>query len=118
VTLEDHTKWFKNKLLSEKCFLYFFLVNKVPAGQVRIEIGDQETVIGISIDEAFRGKSLSSELLIKSTSDFLLANSGQTITAYVKVENTASYKSFLKAGFSCSEILDVKGNKSYKLIKQ
>src|SRR5687768_12043240 len=51
VLLENHIAWFKEKLLSEECYLYFFSHNEDPVGQVRIEMTATEKVIGISIDE-------------------------------------------------------------------
>jgi len=117
VPLDKHVEWFKSKLLSAECFLYFFTSDFVPAGQVRIERSAEEIIIGISVDEQFRGRSLSSRILTQASDDFSKTHPGEKITAYIKTENQASYKSFLRAGFSELEIVHVNGIKSYKLIK-
>ena len=118
VEFRQHENWFINKLLSKNCFLYFFTLGNTPFGQVRIEIGEGETIIGISLDEAFRGSAMSSKLLLQATDDFLQIMPGQKIIAYIKTENQVSYKSFLTAGFSYSDIVVIEEVKSYKLIKQ
>jgi UDP-2,4-diacetamido-2,4,6-trideoxy-beta-L-altropyranose hydrolase len=116
---ENHVKWFLAKLNSKECHFYLFLneENK-PVGQVRIDSNEKETVIGISIDEAFRGRSIGTEMLKKSTADYLHKHSSKNIVAYIKQENTASYNIFKKAGFSNEEIVTEQGHRSYKLYKK
>jgi RimJ/RimL family protein N-acetyltransferase len=87
-------------------------------GQVRIDKNEKEIVIGISIDEKFRGKSLGSEMLLQSTDDYLKKHSNSTITAYIKTENKASLAIFKKAGFSNEELTTEQANQSYKLYKK
>jgi spore coat polysaccharide biosynthesis protein SpsF len=116
---EDHVQWFKQKLGSGKCFFYlFFDENNTPIGQVRIDSGNDETVIGISVDEYFRGRSYGKQMLIQATDDFLLKNPSSVITAYIKVENAASLTVFKKAGFTNEEPVIEKGHRSYKLSKK
>jgi len=116
---EDHVKWFKQKLESGTCFFYLFLdTNNTPIGQVRIDSGNSETVIGISVDEHFRGKSYGKQMLIQATDDFLIKNSSIVITAYIKVENIASRALFKKAGFANEESVTEQGYASYKLSKK
>jgi len=40
------------------------------------------------------------------------------IVAYIKDDNEASYKSFLAAGFSENELVQIDGVNSYRLIKK
>jgi RimJ/RimL family protein N-acetyltransferase len=90
----------------------------VPAGQVRIDYNGKETIIGISIDEAFRGRSIGSAMLKKACSNYLNKHSEAVITAYIKFDNAASYAIFKKAGFSNEEIVEEQDFKSYKLYKK
>ncbi|MCW3083821.1 MAG: UDP-2,4-diacetamido-2,4, 6-trideoxy-beta-L-altropyranose hydrolase [Bacteroidetes bacterium] len=118
VIYEDHVRWFRLKLTSENCFFYLFSNDRdEPVGQVRIDKSGAEIVIGISIDEAFRGKSLAVEMLKKATGNYLQKFPEASITAYIKVENTSSLNSFRKAGFTNEENVEVQGCKSYKLYK-
>ena len=119
VEYDNHVKWFLSKLNSKACHFYlFFNEENIPVGQVRIDTNEKETVIGVSIDEAFRGKSIGSEMLKKSTEDYLHKHPSAIIAAYIKQENTASYNIFKKAGFSNEEIVSEQGIKSYKLYKK
>lgn len=119
VSYKNHVKWFQSKLTSENCFLYFFLNEEnVPVGQIRIEKGEKETVIGISIDSMHRGKGLASTMLKMASEDYLKKHTLEVITAYIKAENTSSYHSFLKAGFNDEILVTEQGVKSFKLFKK
>jgi len=119
IAYDDHVNWFRSKVGSANCFLYLFLNDTGEAvGQVRIDKGSEEAVIGISIAEAFRGKSMGVEMLTGSTDDYLNKYPTDTIIAYIKVENVASNKSFIKAGFDNEEIVTYKDFKCYKLYKK
>jgi RimJ/RimL family protein N-acetyltransferase len=112
ITYESHVKWFNSKLQSPVCFFYLFLNEEnQPIGQVRIDNNGKETVIGISIDEHFRGKKLGSILIQMASEDYLKNHSSENLVAYIKQENSASYNSFTKAGFGKEEIVTEKGIK-------
>jgi RimJ/RimL family protein N-acetyltransferase len=118
VIYENHVKWFNSKLDLENYHFYLFQNEEnIPVGQVRIVQGP-ETIIGISIDKNFRGKSLGAEMLKQACTDFLLKNTSEIIAAYIKIENKASYSIFKKAGFRNEEIVMEQGFKSYKLYKK
>lgn len=118
VIYENHVKWFREKLNNPDYFFYLFLnLSDVPVGQVRIVKGP-ETIIGISIDPAFRGKSLGVEMLRMACEDFLNKHKKEEIIAYIKKENTASYFTFKKAGFSDEEVVMEQNCLSYKLYKK
>jgi len=100
IRYDDHLKWFHARLASSNCFLYlFFNDESLPVGQVRIE-KSKETIIDISVDENFRGRSYSSKILKMACTDYLAQSKGDTIFSYIKTNNPASYKSFIKSGFS------------------
>lgn len=115
----SHVKWFNSRIKSDKADFFIFLdLDDNPVGQVRIERQLGEAVIGISVDSEFRGKSLSSKMLMMATLDFFTRNPGQTIVAYIKVENISSYKAFCQAGFVYDRELKLKGFNSYRLFKE
>lgn len=117
IIYEQHVNWFKNRLHDKNCYLYFFTEAGTPVGQVRIDTGIEDTVIGVSVDRHFRGKSLSTKMLVMATNDFLNANPGQKVSAYIKEKNLTSYNAFLKAGFKESGKITIQGVESFKLIK-
>jgi RimJ/RimL family protein N-acetyltransferase len=90
---------------------------KIPAGQVRIDKSGNEIIIGISIDEKFRGKHLGSEMLMQASNDYLIKFPGAVISAYIKEDNISSIKAFQRAGFTDTEKVIIEGSPSYKLKK-
>ena len=101
IEYSNHLKWFQSKLHSTDCKFYLFLNNDQHAvGQVRIDKQHDEIVIGISIDEAFRGMSYGTEMLTSATAAYFREHPKAVIIAYIKVENTPSYNIFKKAGFT------------------
>ena len=115
---ENHVKWFQSKLQSKDCFFYLFLNDEnKPVGQVRIDKGGDEIIIGISIDKNFRGQSLGGILLEMASDDYLSKHPTATILAYIKKENTASLNIFMKAGFTNKETVIAHNSESYKLYK-
>lgn len=119
VNYNDHILWFNTKLAANNCFFYLFLnASNTPVGQVRIDKTEKETIIGISIDEHFRGHGLATILLNLATDNYLTNFSNEIIIAYIKLSNQSSYKSFIKAGFEMKDIKEVNGCKSYTLFKK
>lgn len=117
IKLEDHKKWFINKINSPDCIFYIVKDNmKNFIGQVRFdEVQDKEFVIGISINKSFRGKGLGS-LIIKVSSDKIIKeNNANKIYAYIKKENNASLKSFLRADYIIDNEEIINGIKASKL---
>lgn len=108
IPFEVHIKWFNSKINDDK---FWFIVFEnhcgIPVGQVRIQvISDNQALIGISNDSAFRGKGYASDMLKKSTQYFLSQFPEMTINAYIKLENKASEKAFINAGFQLEEIVE------------
>ena len=116
IDYDIHVNWFLRKLNNKNCFFYLFFNEKKEAvGQVRIEKKGNETIIGISIDTFHRGHSYSCEMLKKSCHDYLEKYPLDKITAYIKIENTLSIKSFQNAGFMDLQEVNFEGVKSCKL---
>jgi RimJ/RimL family protein N-acetyltransferase len=115
VSRSEHANWFRRKLSDQNCILYYFSSGDQPVGQVRIEKGKQETVIGISVDQDFRGKGISPKMLELACRDFFEKNPGTEIYAYIKEENSASLKAFIKAGFKHTERTVISSSPSFKL---
>ena len=113
ISLETHQKWFKNNLNSKNKFLLVLEVDNIPAGTVKF---NSEGVIGISLDEKFRGKNLG-VVLIKEGINFIKSCTDiKKITAYVKKDNTPSIKLFEKAGFTFEANDVIKANECYRYI--
>ncbi|HRE40715.1 MAG TPA: GNAT family N-acetyltransferase [Ignavibacteria bacterium] len=116
IPFETHKNWFLGKIENPDSFYLIFYFNNIPAGQVRID-KNSENIIGILIDKNFRGKSLSSEMLVMAVNHFKTIYPDEIVTAHIKFDNLPSLKSFLKAGFAVKEEKEINGSKSYILIK-
>ncbi len=119
IDYHQHVNWFTHKLNSPNCFFYLFLNEEnVAVGQVRIDITDNEVIIGISIDEKFRGKGLGTEMLERSCEAYGTKFPGTEIIAYIKKENTASVNQFIKAGFENTGETIINKCESFRFIKK
>ena len=118
INYQQHIDWFSHKLNSKDCFFYLFLNEEnVPVGQVRIDKSSEEIIIGISIDENYRGKGLGSQMLNQACDNYLLKFPNAEIIAYIKEENIASINQFNKAGFIKTGDVMVSEYKSYRFKK-
>ena len=98
ITEEGHEKWFTTKLENKNSLLLINEFESKPAGLVRFEMEESNSVIGILIDSEHRGKGLSSLMLIKSSSKYFELFE-KPILAYIKESNVASIRAFEKAEF-------------------
>lgn len=103
IPFATHQAWFSRKLADLNTLLLVFESDGQPVGQVRIERSPVENVIGISLDKAFRGKGLASELISRAATIFFAQYPNDaTIYAYIKSDNRASARAFERAGFQLS----------------
>jgi len=106
ILIEDHKKWFFDKLFSKYHFLYIISFNDENVGQVRFDINDETAIINYSLASACRGKRMAEPLLKKGIQEFRQETGGKYIlVGFVKKENTPSCKVFLSLDFQ-EEITD------------
>tara|TARA_R110000765_G_scaffold143852_4_gene245606 strand:- start:1193 stop:2671 length:1479 start_codon:yes stop_codon:yes gene_type:complete len=118
ILLENHKKWYSNKIKDKNCLFLIALINDVPAGIVRYEIETTQSIVGVLVSREYRGQSLASNFLVKS-SKLYFKNFNKPILAYIKKENVASIKAFENAGYSYLEddIIEESSSFVYKLEK-
>jgi len=120
INLENHRKWFVSKLNDENCTFFLFENGKKEAvGQVRIEKKNlREAIIGISIDQHYRGKGYSKRMLQMATDSFFVINTNFLVNAYIKECNLNSKYAFENAGFEFRSKVDNDNFRSFHYIKQ
>lgn len=118
IPLETHEKWFSARLMDPKSFIFIAEVDHKPAGMVRYSLDQNNAVVGILIGEEYRGQGLASDFLIETAKLYFKENH-LPVFAYIKVQNTASVKSFEKAGYKKLREEEVHGVESvvYQLEK-
>jgi [ribosomal protein S5]-alanine N-acetyltransferase len=101
IDFDTHEQWFLAKVKDTNALLLVFENSAgIPVGQVRLEHKTDENVIGISIDERFRGKGFTTEMLAYSCEKFFNKFQEESqVLAYIKPENLASIKAFENVGF-------------------
>ena len=118
IEFENHKNWFKEKLQNDNSLLLINKFGENNIGLVRFELENDKCKVGILIDEKFRGKGFSSLMLINS-STYYFNRFSIPIFAHIKESNTASIRSFEKAGYSFFNKIKVNGFNTlvYKLEK-
>jgi len=114
ITFQEHSDWIEKKIQSKKSCFLICLLDNIEVGLVRFDLNDEDIyIIGITIDEKYRGKSLAWQFIKKACHKFY-QEKNKDIIAYIKYNNLASKKAFEKAGFQLEGNEDIKGIKSYK----
>lgn len=118
---QEHLQWYSDKINNEhSIYLLAFNGSDEFVGQVRFDLREDDAVISISINKNFRGKGLSSPLLIKSSFQLLKDRPNiKSILAYIRPTNTASIKAFLSATYfySHEELIKEERYSVYKLAR-
>lgn len=104
ILIEDHTKWYKQKLDDPSCILYIVSCTNTSIGQIRFDCKDKETIISFSLDHTYRGKGLGLGILRKGLAQFRKDCSSQArIVGFVKKVNVPSIRAFRSLGFAETE---------------
>lgn len=100
ITLEEHTKWLHSLLKNTAIWLYTVRSHtNALVAQIRFNKTDKKTIISLSISKDFRGKGLAEKIIKEACTTYLSEYGNTLIEAQIKEANTASQKSFKKAGF-------------------
>jgi len=118
INFEEHEIWFKKKIINPNSLLLINEYDGNKIGLVRFEIENNKCTVGVLLDKNFRGKGLSSLMLIKS-SNYYFSRFKLPIYANIKVSNIPSIRAFEKAGYKLLKKTIVNGINSlvYKLEK-
>jgi RimJ/RimL family protein N-acetyltransferase len=104
IQLDDHKKWFSEKISSNTCEMYVMEASGLPVGQVRFDLIGDCAEIDYSLDKIARGRGWSPTLLEKSIEAYRRRQS-KPLRAVVKNSNLPSRAVFFKIGFEESESL-------------
>jgi len=103
ILLEEHNKWFSEKVKDTNCIYYIARMNNESIGSIRFDLEDNMAIISYLLDPAFHGRGLGQALLIKGCKTFSVLNFKENqlseIIGYVSNENFASRKVFENIGF-------------------
>lgn len=107
IGLDEHTRWFSNKLSSDNCLLFIAEDGTgLPVGQIRFDRNGNEALVSISVIPSVYGKGIGTVMTKQGCSALASQWPGIKVLAQVKPDNPASAAMFQKAGFSKTENLD------------
>jgi len=97
---QAHEKWCAEKFSSADCRVWIMHIGALPVGQIRYERISADTAeISFSIARGFRGRQLGTRLLEASAEKAARELGVGRLQGAVKLDNEASRRAFLKAGF-------------------
>jgi UDP-2,4-diacetamido-2,4,6-trideoxy-beta-L-altropyranose hydrolase len=97
---EDHVNWFRERL-KDPCCVHFcaFDTEDRPIGQIRFDLKGEDAEVDVSVDRSMRNRGYGSALIRVGVEKISRKSKPGNILARVRTENTASIRSFQKAGF-------------------
>lgn len=99
IKFENHLKWFKTKLSSERSKLFVFEVLGKPVGQFRIDHMDNAWLIDYSVDRHYRGLGAGKAMMTNFKASIYYSELQYPLKALVKLSNIASQRVFEQLGF-------------------
>ncbi|WZL73746.1 GNAT family N-acetyltransferase [Clostridiaceae bacterium 35-E11] len=107
ISLEDHTKWYTEKMESSTCEILIMYTDEIPVGQIRAEYEVDHLLISYSIDKTYRGQGYG-KLLLKLFEEYIMTEKDlkTTIVGKVKYDNIPSIKAFEANGYVRQEYED------------
>ncbi len=100
VPWDRHIKWFTSKINDTHCLFYVVTdCENRPIGQIRFDIEGDNATVSISLDRQARGKGYASKVIRMGSQKAFDSLGVRCIQAYIKPNNQASLRAFMKAGF-------------------
>lgn len=94
ISLEDHTRWLKEKLAQPDCVMLIGEVESVPVGVIRFEKRESGSDVSVSVRRP--GEGLGTKLLLAGCKHA----PANPVHAFIKPGNRSSVRAFEKAGFT------------------
>jgi len=100
ISLDDHKKWFEEKVSDSSCLFFVVEFEKKIIGQLRLDIESHTALISISVAQKFNGMGVGG-LLMGYAVNYIRSHQIQIsrIIARIKTDNIASRNFFEKSGF-------------------
>ena len=100
VAAAEHANWLTARLAEPAPRLWIAEEAGEPVGQVRVDLEDETGTVSISVAPAHRGRGVGSRMLWALVIEMEADAAVRSLLALVHGENTASLRSFERAGFS------------------
>jgi UDP-2,4-diacetamido-2,4,6-trideoxy-beta-L-altropyranose hydrolase len=115
IAWETHEAWLRRKLSDVACAIFIAESAGLPVGQIRFDLRDDgDSEVDVHTAPEARGKGYGSTIIHEGVRLFLKEHGG-TAHAFVRKDNEASRKAFLRAGFLEKGIERIQGEEVYHL---
>ena len=116
ITWEQHVRWFKSRMGDQHCLIYLAMTSEgMPIGQARFDRMGDEIQISVSVTKEFRDRGYGSRIIeLASQRAFDVADINQ-IDSYIRIENEASKRAFMNAGYEEMGLTTIKGHPALHL---
>ncbi len=106
ITWEQHLAWLAAKLANPQTRYYLALDQDQPIGEIRFDLDGQKAVVSLTLAPAQRGQGRAATLINLGVERLMAETATEEVYAFVKPDNIASAKAFLKAGFQeCEAVI-------------
>jgi len=99
ISLQDHKKWFENKMNDANYHILFYVEEEKYIGLVRLAIVGENAIISYLISKDYRGKGYGKSMIKKLEQYVKENNLAKHLIAEVKHSNVASQRIFEKLGY-------------------
>jgi UDP-2,4-diacetamido-2,4,6-trideoxy-beta-L-altropyranose hydrolase len=104
ITMEEHTRWFVDKIRDMNCSYYIVERKSEAIGSIRFDATNKEAVVSYQLSPKWEGRGLGQVLLTEGISQYVRSvrpddRRIERIVAYVMKSNIASTKAFERLGF-------------------
>ena len=97
ISLEEHQKWFNEKINNPNEAIFILLIDEQPVGQVRLSRNQDKMLISYSVASSYRGQGYG-KLILKMVED-QINDEDIKLIGQVKKSNTASRLIFQSLGY-------------------
>lgn len=99
ISMEEHKRWFHEKLQDKNCRFYIMEINDEAVGQVRIDIEHDIGTISYSLDKRYRGQGCGGTIISLLENKVVEEKLCSGLLAVVKSGNIASQHIFESKGY-------------------
>lgn len=114
VEFADHVRWLEAAIKGDTHRIYIFEDGMEPIGQIRFSKDGSALALSYYIRPDRRGKGYGRVMLEKGLDLIRRSEPGLLIYGLIQLENEASCRTFLKAGFKKVGCLDLGGRRFYR----